>query len=328
MTTRRELLVASVLGIGLAHGSVYALAAETRLRRIGLLSPVFPITDARWQAFLAGMRELGYTDGRNVAFVWRSAEGKHERIAALAEELIKAGVELIVTHTNAATAAARKVTASVPIVAAAFGDPVQAGLAESLARPGGNITGISLLAGETATKLVEFARAVAPKLVHCAVLGEPEGTSHQQQMKAVQAELANAGVKMLPLWVRTPRDVDAGFEAMRRERTEAVIVLLGAFLTSRKEQIAQLALRQKLPTYALHAEFPEAGSLLGYGASVPALFQRAATYVDKILKGAKPGELPVEQPTRFETVINLKTAKALGLTLPSAILVRADRIIE
>jgi putative ABC transport system substrate-binding protein len=316
------------LCIGLSSVGLYGFAADSRLRRIGLLSPVFPISNIRWQAFLNGMRELGYIDGRNVVFMWRSAEGKYDRLASLAEELVKDGAEVIVTHTNAGAVAARKATTSIPIVSAAFADPVLIGLAASLARPGGNVTGISIVTDETAIKLIEFARNIVPKLARAAVLGEPDAPGHQRQMQMMEEALRRSGVKALPIWARTAEDIAAGFDTMARERVQAVFVLLGSFMVSRRVQIAQLAMRKKIATYTNSGEFPETGSLLGYGTDLPALFQRAATYVDKILKGAKPSDLPVEQPMRFETVVNMKTAKELGLVLPQELLLRADRVIE
>lgn len=328
MTTRRNLLAASALGIGLGSSSLSGFAADSSLARIGLLSPVFPISNGRWQSFLAGMRELGYVDGRNVEFVWRSAEGKYDRLVGLAEELVKGGVKVIVTHTNAGAIAARQATTSIPIVSAAFADPVLIGLAASLGRPGGSVTGISIVADELAIKLIEFAQNMGPKLARAAVLGEPEAPGHQRQMQLMEEALRRRSIKAVPIWARTTDEIDAGFDTMSRERVQAAFVLLGSFMVSRKEQIAQLALRNKIATYTNSAEFPETGSLLGYGTHLPALFHRAATYVDKILKGAKPGDLAIEQPTRFETVVNMKTAKALGLVIPLELLLRADRVVE
>lgn len=226
MTTRRNLLVAGALGIGLGSLSLCGFAADSRLRRIGLLSPVFPISNGRWQAFLAGMRELGYVDGRNVEFVWRSAEGKYDRLFGLAEELVKGGVEVIVTHTNAGAVAARQATTSIPIVSAAFADPVLIGLAASLARPGGNVTGISIFFDELAIKLIEFAQNMVPKLARAAVLGEPEAPAHQRQMQLMQEALRRRAVKAIPIWARTISEIDAGIDTMARERVQAAFVLL------------------------------------------------------------------------------------------------------
>ena len=325
MTSRRGLLIASACGVALAPWCP-ALAADSRVRRVGLLSPVLPLSDERWQSFLRGMRELGYVDGRNVAFVWRSAEGRNERLPALLEELAKADVEVIVTHTTPAAVAARKAPSHIPVVAAAFADPVASGIVASLSRPGGHITGISLVNDEIGVKLVEFARAIAPKLARAAVLGD--SGPHQRQMKNMEAALGKVGVKTLPVWISSPEQVDAAFETMTRERAEALFVLLSPLLVSRREQIAKLALRARLPTYTESFEFPESGALLGYGSHLPSHFHRAATFVDKILKGAKPADLPVEQPTRFQTIVNLRTAKALGVTVPGSILVSADKVIE
>jgi putative ABC transport system substrate-binding protein len=315
------------VAVGLA-APLLARAQTGRVRKIGILVPAPGYPD-RYEALKAGLAALGWTEGRNLAIEWRHAEGKYERLTALTEELVKAGVELIVTNSPSAVAAARKATAAVPIVAAAFGDPVASGFAASLARPGGNITGVSVIFDAIGPKMFELASAVLPRLARPAIIQNSRGSASGKKLAAdLHALAVNAGAAPLDLGASTVGELDTALAAAVRDRADALLVIVEPFMVSQRQSIAEFALKHRLPAFGQSAEFVEAGFLASYGPDFRAAFRRTASFVDRILKGAKPGDLPVEQTTALELAVNLRTAKALGLTIPQSLLLRADRVIE
>ena len=294
--------------------------------RVGFL--FFVTSPSLDEAFRQGLHELGYVEGQNIAIEYRSAEGKSERLPGLAAELVRLKVDVIVAASPPATEAAKQATSTIPIVFAVSGDPVAAGLVASLARPGGNITGLASISPELVGKELELLKAVAPKVSRVAVLQNPNNAGHALTLRQAEGAARALGVQLQVLKARTPSEIEAAFAAMSSQRAGGVLVLRDALFIAQRTQIAALAAKRRLPAvYGLREE-AEAGGLMAYGASVPHMFRRAATYVDKILKGAKPADLPIEQPTKFELVINLKTAKALGLTIPQSLLRQADQVIE
>ena len=279
-------------------------------------------------AFVAGMRDLGYVDGKNMAIEWRFADGKAERLPALAAELVALRVDLIVAASTQAIQAAAAATTTIPVVFPGAADPVGAGLVRSLSRPGGNVTGLSTIAADLGAKQIELLRSVLPRVSRLAVLVNPTNAGSALVVKDFQTGARKAGLSILQFQAQTPEGIERAFAAMKAARADAVTVVIDAVFLQAAGQIAGLALRQKLPFISTQQQDAEAGSLMSYGASVAGNYRRAATYVDKILKGAKPADLPVEQPMMVELVLNLKTAKALGITLPQSLLVRANRVIE
>jgi putative ABC transport system substrate-binding protein len=260
--------------------------------------------------------------------VWRSAEGKSERVPALAAELVRLKVDVIVSSGSLATRAAKEATVTIPIVIAQDSDPVGNGFVASLARPGGNITGLATLAPELSGKQLELMKEIVPRLSHVAVLGTSTRPGNAQSLKETELAAGAFGVKLQYLDILSPKDIEIAFRTASKGRTDAVLVLTSAFATSQRTQITDLAVKHRLPAIYDRLEFVEDGGLMTYSVSSTDLFRRAATYVDKILKGAKPADLPVEQPTKFELVINLKTAKQIGVTIPPNLLARADRVIR
>ena len=274
------------------------------------------------------MRQLGYVEGRNLVIEYRWADGKYDRLSSLAADLVRLHVEVIVTVGDPAIQVAKQSTTTIPIVMASVGDPVGRGFVESLARPGGNVTGVSNFAVVLSGKWLEILREAVPHLAHVAILRNSANPTHPLfWMEADQAAKA-LGLKLKSLEVRTPEDIDAAFASMLQEHVGAFITLPDPLLTGQRVRIAGLAAKAHLPGIAAFHENAEAGLLTAYGPNLAANRRRAAVFVDKILKGAKPGDLPIEQPTKFELVINLKTAKALGLTIPQSLLQRADQVIE
>jgi putative ABC transport system substrate-binding protein len=321
----------------LAGGLVAApLAAEAqqaaKIARIGYLVTNLAANRHLHEAFLQGLRDLGYVEGRNVEIEHRSAEGKLvERLPALAAELVALKVDVILAGATPAALAAKQATRTLPIVFAAAGDPVGSGLVTSLARPGGNVTGSSLLAPELVGKCLEQLTQAVPGVSRVAVLWEPGAFPERLEQDILKgAEVAARALGVRPQFVeaRGPADFDRAFSDMTRARAGALTVLASTMLTNERRRLVDLAAKNRLPAVYPWREAVDAGGLMSYGANIPDLFRRAATYVDRILKGAKPGDLPVEQPTKFELVINLKTAKALGLTIPPSLLQRADEVIQ
>jgi putative ABC transport system substrate-binding protein len=283
---------------------------------------------ARNEAFRHGLREIGYVEGKNITIEYRSAEGKPDRQHALAAEVVRLKVDVIVTGGSGATRAAKEATFTIPIVMAQDPDPVANGFIASLARPGGNITGLSNLSPEISGKRLELLKEIVPKLSRVAVLGTSTFPGNVQYLRQTEVAAGAFGVKLQYLDILGFKDIETAFRAARKERADALLVLGGGVLTSHRTQITDLAAKNRLPATYNAPEYVEAGGLMTYGVSITDLFRRAAIYVDKILKGAKPADLPVEQPTEFEFIINLKTAKQIGITIPPNVLTRADRVIR
>ncbi|HSE89731.1 MAG TPA: ABC transporter substrate-binding protein [Candidatus Binatia bacterium] len=300
-----------------------------KVPRIGFLSGQSLSTiSTRTEAFRQGLRELGYMEGKNIVIDWRFAEGKLDRLPALAAELVRLKVDVIVTSGLGSTRPANEATNTIPIVMTQDPDPVGNGFVASLARPGRNITGLSTLSPELSGKRLELLKEVIPKLSRVAVLGTSTNASTAQMLRETELAAGAFGVKIQYLDVRGPKDIEAAFRAASKERTDALLLLGGPVLASQRTQIADLVAKSRLPAIYESGLEVEAGALMAYGVNRTDLARRAATYVDKILKGAKPGDLPVEQPIKFELVINLKTAKQIGLTIPPNVLARADKVIK
>jgi putative ABC transport system substrate-binding protein len=328
MNTRRKLLLA--LGAA-ALASPLTPHAQTKIRRIGFLvaGPRPPSIDAHFSgAFVRGMRELGYVEGKNLVIEWRYAEGNYLRLPDLAAEMLRMNVDVIVTGGGSANRALQQATSTIPIVNATMSDPVGNGFAKSLAQPGGNITGLSLTTTDMSPKHIELLKLMLPKLTRLAVLVNLGNPAHAAIVKSIGANAQKLGVKIQTLDARNPEGIARNFAIMKQERAEAVIVAVDAFFLGQRQQIAELALKNHLPSIFSAQEHVEAGGLMSYGQNLADMYRRAAGYVDKILKGAKPGDLPIEQPAVFSLAINRKTAKALGLTIPNELLVRADKVIE
>ena len=277
-------------------------------------------------AFRQGLRELGYMEGQTVTLEPRWSDRKFERFPDLAAELVRAKVDVIFASVAASARAARQATSTIPIVTV-VNDPVAAGLVTTLARPGGNITGLSMMSPEVVGKQMELLREVVPKISRLAILWNPTNPGHPPQLQQAETTARILGMQLQPLKAQTPDEIDRAFAAMTRAHADAVLVLLDPILLRRRAQIAELEAKSRLPTVHGARQAVEASSLMAYGADLLDLYKRAAVHVDKIIKGAKPEDLPIEQPTKFELAINLKTAKALGLTIPPSVLVRADLVI-
>ncbi len=278
--------------------------------------------------FPNGMKELGYVEGKNLVIEWRYADGKYERFPELLSELLKIPVDVLVTDGTPTTQAAMKLTRTVPIVFGSAGDPVGNGLVQSLARPGGNVTGLSLLALDFAGKMLEMLRTFIPGLARVAVVYNPGNPYSKSALESVRKNAAVAGVQVVPLQVAKDGDLEAAFAAMKKERAGAFFYISDSFIYERRVEMARLAAAYRIPGMSPGSSLPLLGGLLGYGPSHKENYRRAAGYVDRILKGASPAEMPVEQPTKLELVINKKTAKELGLTIPPELLLLADRVIE
>jgi putative tryptophan/tyrosine transport system substrate-binding protein len=306
-----------------------AEAQQVTIPRIGYLAgPSVAVVTARTEAFRQGLRALGYVEGKNIVIEWRSAEGKADRLTGLAAELVRLRVDAIVTSGPSVTRAAKEATSTIPIVMSQDPDPVAAEFVASLARPGGNITGLSTLASEVGGKRLELLKEIVPKLSRVAVLGTSTTPSNAQQRREIELAAGPLGVKLQYLDILSPKDIEATFQAARNGRADAVLALGSNVLNTQRTRLAEAAVKSRLPVIYGQLEFVESGGLINYSASLNDLARRAATYVDKILKGAMPADLPVEQPTKFEFVINLKAAKQIGLTIPPNVLVRADRVIK
>ena len=300
-----------------------------KIPRIGYLEggPLSAHT-ARMEAFRQGIRELGYEEGKNIVIDWRFGDSKVDRLSVLATELVGLNVTLIVTGGTGPTRAAKAATSTIPIVMAQDNDPVTSGVVASLSRPGGNITGLSNFAPELSSKRLEILREVVPKLSRVAVLGSSTGASNALVMRELELGAKVLGVKLQYLDILEPKDVETAFRAATNGQANGVTTFASAMVVSQRAQIVELAAKNRLPGIYHNSQFAEAGGLLFYGVNVLDLDRRAAIYVDKILKGAKPADLPVEQPTKFELVINLKTAMQIGLTIPPNLLARADKVIR
>ena len=321
-----------VVAIGVSFtlcGTVAQAQQPTKVYRIGYLTNAsLSSVAARTEAFHQGLRELGYVEGKNIVIEWRSTEGKADRQPGLAAELVRLKVDVIVTGGPAATRAAKEATVAIPIVMAFDIDPVGSGFVAILARSGGNITGLSTLSPEISGKRLELLKEIVPKLSRVAVLGNSTVPGNAQALRETERAAGALKVQLQYLEVQGPKDVETAFREASKRRADAVLVLQSAVLTSHRKQLIELAVKSRLPAIYDRAEFVEDGGLMTYSVSSTDLFRRAAYYVDKILKGAKPADLPVEQPTKFEFIINLKAAKQIGLTFPPNVLALADRIIR
>jgi len=318
---------------GLLAAPLAAEAQEAaKVARLGFLMTLAVSSPQLQEAFRQGLRDLGYVEGRNVVIEYRDAEGKLERLLALATELVALKMDVIVAPGTPLALAAKQATRSLPIVFAVAGDPVGSGLVTSLARPGGNVTGLSSVTADLVGKCLEQLTQAVAGVSRVAVLWQPGGfgeRTEKDMQKAAEVAGRTLGVRLQFVEARRPADIDKAFTDMTEARAGAPTVLGGGtMLLAERRRLVDLAAKNRLPAVHPWRDFVDAGGLMSYGASFPDLYRRAATYVDKILKGAKPADLPVEQPTKFELVINLKTAKALGLTLPQSLLVRADEVIK
>ena len=323
--------------IALAGGGVaWPLAAgaqpATKVYRIGLLGGSPPTArDASgrlWEYFFHGLREMGYVDGQNIVVEGRWYGEQTERLPSLATELVRAKVDVIVAGAAPAPEGARRATSTIPIVMASHPDPVGSGLVVSLAKPGGNVTGLSALAAELVGKQLELLKEVVPEISRVAVLRNPTVPSQTLNLREAEVAARSLAVQLQVLEARAPSDFTKAFAAMTRERAGELIVFGSSMFFAERSRIAELAAQSWLPAINVVKEYAEVGGLMAYGPSLRDNWRRAASYVDKILKGAKPADLPVQQPIKFELVINLNTAKALGLTIPPTLLARADEVIE
>ena len=327
---QRVMAVALVIVFALLAPCAAAAQPAGRPWRIALVSTAAPdpASAARWKAFRDRLRELGYVEGQHVAFESRWGDGQMARLRGLVTALAEAKVDIFVTAGSEAALAAKQATSSIPIVTATGGDPVEMGLAESLARPGGNVTGVISLIGELTGKRLELLKELLPRTSRVGFLRDPANRSSALSLRAGESVAKSLGMVVQGFSVKSPAELDAAFSAMKRARADAVIFGENTIFISDRRHIADLAVAHRLPMMVPATEYAEAGALVSYGTDYLDLFRRAAGYVDKILKGSKPEDLPIEQPTKFELVINLKTARALGLTVPPSLLLRADRVIQ
>ncbi len=327
MTVTRAVLTV-VLGLLVAP-----LAAEGqqtgKISRVGRLSPGSASTDApNLAALRQGLRDLGWVEGRNITIEIRFAEGKVDRLPELAAELVRLKVDVIVSGSTPGALAAKNATATIPIVMVTTGDPVASGLIGSLARPNGNVTGLTALGRELSAKRLQLLKEAFPGVTRVAVLSNPDSPENPPLVKGLEVAARSLGVQLRALEVRDPTEFEKAFAAITRERAGAIMMLTDPLFNTHRRRIVELVAKSRLPAMYGFRQDVDAGGLMFYGATLADMYYRAATYVDKILKGAKPADLPVEQPTKFELVINLKTAKALGLTIPQSLLRRADQVIQ
>ena len=328
MNNRRKLVIALGAGaLAVPFGSFAQQLAKTR--RIGFLSPFASGNDMQLEVFKQQLRELGHVEGKTITIDYLSAEAKYERLPALAAELVRRNVDIIMAAgATPAVTAAKNATKTIPVVFVAVADPVGQGIVASLARPGGNVTGISSQNLESATKSLALLKEVVPSAKRIAILSNPTNSSLPGVLGDMQAAAKTLRLEITVVNAGTPGEFEGAFAEIARDRPAGVAILADALFNSEAGRLTTLAARHRLPTMGGHNAVPESGGLMSYGANRLDLVRRAAILVDKILKGAKPADLPVEQPTRFELIVNLKTAKALGLTIPQSILVRADKVIE
>jgi len=327
-TTRRSFIRRVAICFALAVAPLLAKAQQVATApRIGVLSPFAPSDAARWhEAFRQGLRELGWIEGKNIRIEYRYAEGPAD-LPALAAELVRLKVDVIVTSATG-TLPAKEATRTIPIVMASNADPVVMGMVGSLARPGGNVTGLSQISSELAGKRLELLKEMVPNLFRVAVMWNPGGRGSTVNWQEMQPPARSLGLELHPLETRNPSDFDRAFADASRAHVGGLAIMPSPLFAGNLRRLADLAIKSRLPAIFNLREFVEAGGLVAYGPNRTDEFRRAATYVDKILKGARPGDLPVEQPTKFELVINLKTAKALGVTVPQSLLSRADELIQ
>jgi putative ABC transport system substrate-binding protein len=330
MITRREILIGA--GLGSFSAAFPSFAQQAKVARVGFLaarprsSPSNP--DPFFDAFVRGMRELGYIEGKNLVTEWRSAEGIYERLPALAAELVQLKPEVIVSHTTPGAQALLRLTRSIPIVVTSVSDPIGGGLTASLARPDKNVTGMSIITVDLSAKQLELLKIMLPTLSRISVLIDPAISFHATVLKSVRSAGQKIGMQVVSLQGGNPQEIERAFERMSRETINAAMIPSDSLYVQQRRQIAELAIRYRIATIYVDRVAVEAGVLLSYGTSTAESYRRAATYVDKILKGAKPGDLPFEQPSTFELTINRRTAKAIGISVPKELLDRADEVID
>jgi putative tryptophan/tyrosine transport system substrate-binding protein len=326
--SRRTMTLLITLALGLL---VVPAAAEAQRARQGHLIGVLLYDGAPPglpEAFGKGLQELGYVEGNNITLEWRNAQGSHEQLAALADELVRLKVDLILAVNTPAALAAKGATTTIPIVITRVANPVESGLVASLARPGGNVTGVSSMHAEFSGKRIEFLREILPGLSRVVVLFNADNPGQTPQIVELERASAQLGLEFLPLPVRDPSDFAGAFQAATRVRAAALFVLDDTTVTKHRAEILRLAAQHALPVVSRYKEYVEAGGLMAYGPTLLPAYRRAAYYVDRILKGAPPSDLPIEQPMHFDLVINLKTAQALGLTIPPTLLFQATEVIR
>src|SRR5215831_4832753 len=329
MSLARRRFIAAIAGSLLAAPLTAGAQPAGKVYRLGYLTTSGTLNSPYAEAFRQGLHDLGWVEGQNIVIEFRQAVGQLDRLPALATELVQLKVDVIVATPTPGALAAKSATATIPIVGISLTDPVGLGLIRSLARPGGNVTGVSYsVAADIFGKDLELLREAVPKVRRVAVLANPAGPTHALILDNIKTAAGSLGLPLLPVGARGPGDFDSAFATMARERVGAVFVVTDPTYIADRARLADLATRNRLPSMFTQRADVEAGGLMSYGPSFAAMYRRAAGYVDKILKEAKPADLPVEQPTTFELVINLKTAKALGLTIPPSLLARADQVIE
>jgi putative tryptophan/tyrosine transport system substrate-binding protein len=312
--------------IGLALASLAEAQQPKKIPRVGFLGGASG--EANLRDLRQGLRELGYVEGKNIIIEYRVSKGEFDRFHALAAELVRLKVDVIVTQGTPAAAAAKNATSTIPIIMSGGTDPVATGLVQSLARPGGNITGVTIMNEELAGKRLELLKETSPKVSRLGVLWNSTNPGTAVVFKQTQAAAQELSLSLQSLEVKTVNDLQGAFDAATRRGVNGLVLLAAAPIASHLKLVADLAVKNRLPSTYDRSEFVDAGGLMSYGPNVPNIFRRAATYVDKVLKGANPDDLPVERPTKFEFVINLKTAKQIGLTIPQSVLFRADRVIK
>jgi putative ABC transport system substrate-binding protein len=321
---------AFVAGLGAVLAAPLAGEAQHagKVPRIGVLLTLYSAMEDPPQQFRLGLRDLGYIEGQNITVEWRSAEGNYERLPALVAELVQLKVDVIVTDVTRATQAARQATSKIPIVIMVAADPVGNGLVSSLAHPGGNVTGLSILLSDISAKRLQLFTEAVPTIGHVAVLWNPASPYHKTLLKEVDAAAPSLRLRLLPIAVQGPSEFEEAFSSMTKAHVNALLVADDPMFLTSRTRLIELATKSRLPTMFAHSDFVPAGGLMSYGPNLSERFRLAATYVDKILKGARPADLPVDQAVKLEFVVNLKTAKALGLTIPPSLLLRADQVIE
>jgi len=322
---RRSFLAALVGGLVAAPAGAGA-QSRTKVAKVGVLLYSTPHADPSVQAFLQGMRDLGYREGQNVDIDYRFADGKPDRLPGLAAELVQQKPDIIVAFGGDVTSAAQQATRTIPIVMQVSNDPVQAGLVSSLARPGANITGATLILDALAGKRLALLKEIAPRVTRAGILWNPEHAD--PEFRECQHAAQALGIKLQSLEVRQPEDFDPAFQVATRERSETIVIVSSRLVNLHRQRILDFSIRNRIPLVGDWGPWVPGGALVSYGPNVADLSRRAATYVDRIVRGARPADLPVEQPTRFELAVNLKTARALGLTIPPSLLQRADQVIE
>jgi len=325
---RRE-FITLLSGIVAAWPLAARAQQPAKIPRIGFLGNSTATMEANLIGPLRdGLRELGYEEGRNVIIEFRWAEGKYDQFPALVAELLAAKVDVIITAGTPATLAIKKATSTVPLVFIAVGDPVGTGVVPNLGRPGGNITGLSSIAPDLEGKRLELLREVVPKLSHVAFFLNPANAFHTASMRQARVAAQSLGIKLQPMEVNKSEQLDGAFASIVKEKPDALLILADRVFLHNRKRMMEFAIQQRLPSVNAYRELVEAGGLISYGPSYEDMHRRAAVYVDKILKGTKPADLPIEQPTKFTLLINLKTAKTLGLTVPPTLVARADELIE